>query len=59
MKTAILLGTLTGLLLVAGGFFGMYIGGNPIPYLTFAFIIAMLINFVGKRTKKNIPIFIG
>jgi len=54
MKTAILLGTLTGLLLVAGGFFGMYIGGNPIPYLTFAFIIAMLINFVAYYKSDKI-----
>lgn len=54
MKTALLLGTLTALLMLAGGVFGLYIGGDPVPYLTIAFAIAMVINFVSYYKSDKI-----
>jgi len=54
MKTAILMGTLTALLMLAAGALGLYIGGDPLPYLTFAFAIAMVINVVSYFKSDKI-----
>jgi len=54
MKTAILMGTLTALLMLAAGVFGLYIGGDPLPFLTIAFVIAMVINFVSYYKSDKI-----
>lgn len=54
MKTAILMGTLTALLMLAAGVFGLYIGGDPLPFLTIAFVIAMAINFVSYYKSDKI-----
>ncbi len=54
MKTAILMGTLTALLMLAAGALGLYIGGDPMPYLTFAFVMAMVINLVSYFKSDSI-----
>ncbi len=54
MKTAFLFGTLTALLMLAGAAFGWYMGGSPVPYLTFAFLLAMAINLVTYYKSDSI-----
>jgi len=54
MKTAVLMGTLTALLMLAAGAMGLYIGGDPLPYLTFAFAIAIVINLVSYFKSDSI-----
>ncbi|MBN1786291.1 MAG: zinc metalloprotease HtpX [Candidatus Methanofastidiosa archaeon] len=54
MKTAILMGTLTALLMLAAGLLGLYIGGDPVPYLTIAFALALTINLVAYYKSDKI-----
>jgi heat shock protein HtpX len=54
MKTALLMGTLTALLLGAAGVLGLYIGGSPVPYLTIALVIAVSINFIAYYKSDQI-----